>query len=98
MMSRYVSHDQLHLSEHADSKGELTRSLSRIVGDFPPKNHYHRRELAGFYSGPTSIALLFFHLSVADAGLIVNGHKASEWCELYLSHEGISKGDVDANQ
>ena len=97
-MSRYFDPTSLSAPPKVDPLTELDSSLSCIIKNFPPKSHYHRRELAGFYDGPTSIAFLFFHISVVKPDLEIEGHKAREWTRRYLEHDIAGEEDVDAGQ
>ena len=97
-MSRYIDPNIILSPPKVDSLTELDSSLSSIIKHFPPKSHYHRRELAGFYDGPTSVAFIFFHLSKVKPDFVIEGHKADEWTRRYLAHEIPAKEDVDAGQ
>ena len=97
-MARYIDHLRAESQALANPKEELLLSLTRLTKGYHPQKRFPRHELHGLYSGPTSVALLFLHLSTLDGeNAIVSGRKAPEWCLDYLAHDidGASSVTVD---
>ena len=92
-MTRYIDPSSTPQLPPVDAQAELIASLKTIVAEDPPRKSYSSHDLHGIFSGPTSVALLFFHLSRSEsesgagAGIEINGKKADEWCRLYLDHD-----------
>ncbi|KAI4156046.1 MAG: hypothetical protein L6R39_001162 [Caloplaca ligustica] len=85
MAQRYIpNHASTQLKE-ADPHQQLVLSLEKIVKGFPPGIKHSKHDLHGLYSGPTSIAYLFLHLSHIQPHLVVAGHHAKSWCKAYFS-------------
>ena len=85
-MARYINHTTIAAPPPANPSQEIIASLTNIVTGFPPRNTYRKHDLQGLYSGPTSIAYLFFHLSKSSPDLLIAERKADYWCHRYLSH------------
>ena len=101
MASRYLINPAVdnpsELLAPADSRHELLQSLTSITKSYPPQPAYSSHECHGLYSGPTSIAYLFLHLSSTHPDLQVSGHKPLHWAEAYLAGKR-SSGAVTADR
>ncbi|KAI4122915.1 MAG: hypothetical protein LQ338_005548 [Usnochroma carphineum] len=87
MAERYIpNHTSASLKE-ADPHQQLVLCLEQLVKGYPPLTYYSKHELHGLYSGPTSIAYLFLHLSHTHPDLIIASHHAKSWCEAYIAAE-----------
>ncbi|KAL8846898.1 MAG: hypothetical protein Q9221_008039 [Calogaya cf. arnoldii] len=84
MVQRYIPNHPSKLLKEERPHGQLVDSLESIVQAYPPRDTYHRHDLHGLYSGPTSVAYLFLHLAQIYPDLVVGGHHASSWCKAYL--------------
>ena len=88
MSSRYLINpavdDTSKMHVPADPGQELSQSLTSLRQSCPPQNSYTSHECHGLYSGPTSIAYLFLHLSRTHPQLNVSGHGALHWANAYL--------------
>lgn len=82
-MARYIDHLNLPQPPQPNSLHELTDSLTKLVTGFPPLTKYNRHDLHGLYSGPTSIAYLFLHLSKTHPDLLIANRRPIAWCEAY---------------
>lgn len=82
--SRYFANDSSSL-RRADARKELQAYLQAIVTncplDEPPPNGWN---FMGLYTGPTSIAYLFFKLSQTHPTFEINGRSMHDWCLAYL--------------
>ncbi|KAI4160842.1 MAG: hypothetical protein LQ342_005367 [Letrouitia transgressa] len=85
MTLRYIPNHQSELLKAPDPLAELTLSLTTLTTSFPPRSNYPPHFLQGLWSGPTSIAYLFLHLSVSHPNLQISSHDPKYWCEAYLS-------------
>lgn len=87
MTSRYVSNnaanDHSKLLSPPDCHRQLLQSLAILTENFPPRT-YTARECRGLYSGPTSVAYLFFRISRRHPDLVISGRKPSQWALNYL--------------
>ncbi|CZR62195.1 uncharacterized protein PAC_12092 [Phialocephala subalpina] len=81
--SRYFPNNSSTLSKVQDPRAELIHCLTAIVNGAPPQKPWSGKFL-GLYSGPTSIAYLFLHLTKTHPDLIIEGKNGKEWCEAYL--------------
>ena len=84
MATRYIPSDLDQLHQNLDSTKELVTSLEKIVTGYPPKDSYDSYECHGLYSGPTSIAYLFFCLSRTHPHLSIRGQIPELWARAYL--------------
>ena len=77
------------LSSVPDSRVELIYSLEKLVTGCPPTKPWSSSFLdgrhAGLFTGPTSIALLFFYLSSSHPELLLHGKDSKYWCNAYLA-------------
>ncbi|KAI4116321.1 MAG: hypothetical protein LQ345_003238 [Seirophora villosa] len=87
MVQRYLPNDAQTLLKEPDPSRQLLLCLNSLVKNYPPMANYSRHEAHGLYSGPTSVAYLFLHLSRLQPHLIIAGHHANSWCRAYLSGE-----------
>ncbi|KAL9611166.1 MAG: hypothetical protein Q9167_004188 [Letrouitia subvulpina] len=85
MALRYIPNHHSKLLKGPDSLAELTLSLTTLITSFPPLSNYPSHCLHGLWSGPTSIAYLFLHLSISHPNLQISSHGPEYWCEAYLS-------------
>ncbi|KAI4176663.1 MAG: hypothetical protein LQ343_000954 [Gyalolechia ehrenbergii] len=85
MGQRYIPNNPSKLLKAEEPGQELVLSLEKLLQGYPPQDTYSRHEEHGLYSGPTSIAYLFLHLSITHPALIVGGHHCKSWCKAYLS-------------
>ncbi len=87
MSSRYVSNnaanDHSKLLSPPDFLRPLLQSLTTLTKNFTPRA-YTVRECRGLYSGPTSVAYLFFRISRGHPDLMISGKKPSQWALEYL--------------
>ncbi|KAI1434601.1 hypothetical protein GGR50DRAFT_393369 [Xylaria sp. CBS 124048] len=68
-----------------DPHTELQASLKRITRSWPPVHTCSTGwRFEGFYSGPTSIAFLFYRLSLIYPGMEFGQQTFTEWAEAYL--------------
>lgn len=66
---------------HRSPNKQLIACLTHIVRAYPPDS---RRPGGGLYSGPTSIAYLFFALQEFYKDLEICGYNMGTWCAAYL--------------
>ena len=88
---RYIPHDipsnipGLERLYRTDGPREqLVKSLEKLVTGYPPKKSYDAQECHGLYSGPTSIAFLFLHISRSHPNLKIKGSSPRDWANDYL--------------
>ena len=90
-MFRYIPHDiptndpdleRLYRPE--DAREQLIKSLEKIVTGYPPRESYDAQECHGLYSGPTSIAFLFLHISRSHPNLKIKESSPRSWADGYL--------------
>lgn len=86
-MSRYIPPHALPDPPPTNSKSELHSSLFRIVTQCPPTSQFDPHAFHGLYSGPTSIAYLFHHLSITHPQYLIQGKTPYEWSTAYLLPE-----------
>lgn len=67
-----------------DAHSELLVSLERILTHNPPTNST-KWDFHGFYTGPTSVAYLFYRLCKTYPDLEVKKHSLLNWAYAYLS-------------
>jgi len=77
------------LSSLPETRPQLIKSLSIIVVECPPQNPWvdtseFKKEPQGLWTGPSSIAYLFFWLSKTHPDLRIEGRLPFEWCLAYL--------------
>lgn len=81
-----------------DTQPLLKRALEETVTRYPPRDAYPASALHGICAGPTAIAYLFLHVSVASPSLRLQGHSARHWAKAYISdprdHATISPGGL----
>ena len=80
-----------------DPAQQLSHALTSLSQSYPPQNSYSSHECHGLYSGPTSIAYLFLHLSRTHPKLKVSGHGPMHWAKAYLAGKH-SAGSVTASK
>ena len=68
-----------------DPGQQLLHALTSLTQSYPPQNIYSSHECRGLYSGPTSIAYLFLHLSRTHPQLQISGHGPLHWAKAYLA-------------
>ncbi|KAL8970986.1 MAG: hypothetical protein Q9183_001271 [Haloplaca sp. 2 TL-2023] len=95
---RYVPNRSSQLLKEENHRQQLVICLTNIVRKYPPKQKWTRRELRGLYSGPTSIAYLFFHLSHRFPSLTIEHRDLKTWCSNYLMGERELDADVRADE
>ena len=66
---------------------QLLQALISITRSYPAQNSYNSHECHGLYSGPTSIAYLFLHLSRTHPQLNVSSYSPMQWAKAYLTGE-----------
>ena len=64
---------------------QLLWCLKNLTQNYSPKQSYNSHDCHGLYSGPTSIAYLFLHLSQTHPDIKVSGHSPIHWAEAYLA-------------
>ncbi|KAL9044116.1 MAG: hypothetical protein Q9214_002723 [Letrouitia sp. 1 TL-2023] len=74
MTLRYIPDHQSKLLKASDPLAEVVLSLTTLTTSFPPLSSYPSHSLHGLWSGPTSIAYLFLHLSVIHPNLQISSH------------------------
>ena len=89
-MARYIHQMSVNAPPQANPREELLAALTKLTKDYPPETRHSKHELHGIYSGPTSIALLFFHLFYSAPDLIIGGRPSDHWCYQYLASEPAS--------
>ncbi|KAL8797138.1 MAG: hypothetical protein Q9195_000605 [Heterodermia aff. obscurata] len=101
---RYMAHDisgndpDLEgIRSTEDPRGQLIKSLKKLVKGYPPKNSYDIEECHGLYSGPTSIAFLFLHISRSHPDLKIKGLSPRDWAAAYLSGKRTFSAVTSAN-
>jgi len=75
------------ISAQLDYRSELVKSLTAIVLGSPPRKPWtdsFKKEPQGLWTGPSSIAYLFFWLSKTHPNLIIEGKVPDQWCLAYL--------------
>ena len=101
MSSRHIInpavHDPSKLHIPTDSGQQLSYALTSLTQSYPPQNTYSSHECHGLYSGPTSIAYLFLHLSRTHPQLKISGHGPLHWAKAYLAGKR-SAGSVTASR
>ena len=89
MSSRHLINPAVHdpSKEHipADPAQQLSQTLTSLTQSYPPQDIYSSHECHGLYSGPTSIAYLFLHLSRTHPQLKISGHGSLSWAQAYLA-------------
>ncbi|KAL8702947.1 MAG: hypothetical protein Q9201_003876 [Fulgogasparrea decipioides] len=85
MVQRYIPNQTPQLFKEDHPQQQLLHCLDSILHVYPPRDHYSHHDFHGLYSGPTSIAYLFLHLSHTHPDLVINSHHCKTWCEAYLS-------------
>lgn len=86
MNPRYIQNDSsIPLKKEPNPNGELRQSLDKIVQNYRPRKDWAHVKLHGLYSGPTSIAYLFLHLSRSHPATRIQGETPAHWCKAYLS-------------
>ena len=84
MESRFIPNNFEPLFTLAKSNTYVQDTLTDIVTNYPPREVYEPRELAGFWHGPTGLAYLFFYVSNAYPHLKIAGHHALTWAKRYI--------------
>ncbi|KAL8872515.1 MAG: hypothetical protein Q9174_001872 [Haloplaca sp. 1 TL-2023] len=95
---RYIPNDSSQLLKEENPRQQLIICLTNIVRKYPPKKKWDRHELRGLYSGPTSIAYLFFRLSHMYPYLLIEDRDLRSWCSAYLMGEREFKADRGADE
>ncbi|KAI0007871.1 hypothetical protein F4779DRAFT_642573 [Xylariaceae sp. FL0662B] len=80
---RYYTNDVETLGT-IDAHQEFLASVTRIIKRNPPTVGTTTWSFQGFYTGPTSIAYLFYRLYQLYPELNVNGKSMHEWADAYL--------------
>lgn len=78
-------YDPSKLQSLPDPGQQLSHTLTSLTQCYPPQKIYSSHECHGLYSGPTSIAYLFLHLSRTHPQLEISGHRPRSWAKAYLS-------------
>ena len=78
-------HDPSKVQVPKDPAQQLSHALTSLTQSYPPQDAYSSHECHGLYSGPTSIAYLFLHLSRSHPKLKVSGHGPLHWAKAYLA-------------
>ena len=101
MSSRHLINPAVHDPSKeqipAEPAQQLLQTLTSLTQFYPPQNAYSSHECHGLYSGPTSIAYLFLHLSRTHPQLKISGHGPLSWAKAYLAGER-SAGSVTASK
>ncbi|CAF9924408.1 MAG: hypothetical protein GOMPHAMPRED_003624 [Gomphillus americanus] len=79
-VKRYLENNPTTLLRVSNPRELLIKSLQRIVTSCPPSDTNRR----GLFAGPTSIAYLFYHLSLTHFDLSIEGKSPRQWMEAYL--------------
>ncbi|KAI0164924.1 hypothetical protein GGR57DRAFT_451097 [Xylariaceae sp. FL1272] len=83
--NRYIANTTAPTLSRIDIHKELIASLARIVTTTPPVHTCSTGwSFSGFYTGPTSIALLFYKLSHVYPDLELGHQALNGWAEQYL--------------
>jgi len=85
MEQLFLPNDGPLLSAVDDVPAYLGDVLEKMVIQHPPKDEYKGEETMGAWAGPSGIAYLFLHLSVARPDKKINGHDALHWARAYLA-------------
>ena len=77
------------LSSLPETRRQLIQSLTTIVVECPPQNPWidtseFKKEPQGLWTGPSSVAYLFFWLSKTHPHLTIEGRLPYDWCLAYL--------------
>lgn len=83
--------DPLKLQSSADPGHQLSHALNSLTQCYPPQKIYSPHECHGLYSGPTSIAYLYLHLSRTHPHLKVCGHGPLHWAKAYLAGKRLAR-------
>ena len=78
-------HDPSKAQIPTDPAQQLSQALTSLTKSYPPQNTYSSHECHGLYSGPTSVAYLFLHLSRTHPQLQISGHGPLSWAKAYLA-------------
>lgn len=101
MSSRHLLNPALHDPSKAqilaDPAHQLSYALNSLTQYYPPQKAYSPHECHGLYSGPTSIAYLYLHLSRTHPHVEVCAHGPLHWAEAYLAGKR-SAGSVTASK
>ncbi|KAL9119990.1 MAG: hypothetical protein Q9187_003457, partial [Circinaria calcarea] len=87
---RYLPNDTSSLLHVPSPRSHLVHSLTSITDNYPPLNPWpvkfsRSHSFRGAFTGPTSIAYLFLHLSHTHPTLLISTKTPAEWCAAYLS-------------
>ncbi|KAK2592848.1 hypothetical protein QQS21_009451 [Conoideocrella luteorostrata] len=85
--NRYIPNDDQPLLREPQPQAQLLWCLTRIVQECPPQTPWKdtfKSKPIGLWTGPTSIAYLFFRLSETHPNIQVDGQGPVEWCSKYL--------------
>lgn len=94
MEPRYIENNFSPLLTLATDNTYMQDALEDIVTNYPPREEYEPKELAGFWHGPTGLAYIFLHVSDAHPHLEIAGHDALTWAKLYI-HKGRDHIQLD---
>ena len=81
----HAIHDPSKLQAPKDSAQQLSQTLTSIIHFYSPQKAYSSHDCLGLYSGPTSIAYLFLHLSRTHPQLKVSEYGLLDWAKAYLA-------------
>ncbi|KAL2205729.1 hypothetical protein CC79DRAFT_1334099 [Sarocladium strictum] len=101
MTDRYIENDTAPCLSEPDPRSQLLKSLTKLVTNYAPRKPWidtFKEKPQGLWTGPTSVAYLFFWLSKIYPDLSVEGRLPAEWCERYLdcgSEELTSPKDLN---
>jgi Lanthionine synthetase C-like protein len=86
---RHILNNATKLLKVAEPRAELLKSLTKLVTECPPAKPWGKKFLdgrhAGLFTGPTSVAFIFYYITRVFPDLQISGHAPSEWCAKYLA-------------
>jgi hypothetical protein len=88
MTGRYIANKTTPLLAEPDPRSQLIASLTKILEGCPPQIPWtdgFKDKGVGLWTGPTSLAYLFFWVSNIYPELTVRGKSAAEWTQAYLA-------------
>lgn len=88
--NRYVPNITTPLLHVPSPRSHLVHVLTSITDNYPPLNPWpvkssRSHSFRGVFTGPTSIAYLFLHISRTHPTLLISTKTPAEWCAAYLS-------------
>ncbi|MCJ1371595.1 hypothetical protein MMC20_002814 [Loxospora ochrophaea] len=84
---RYIKNKPKTLLRESDPKAHIVQSLSKVVREYAPKEDTANEVHHGLFSGPMSVAYIFFQLSQSHPDLLIDGESPGYWCNAYLNSQ-----------